>query len=276
MTLLFLLVAFVVFNFIFNWVPMPWDAIKPEPPEPAVVPKSSVTKKIPSVIDYEKIKDESDPELGAIIAVRKDRFGLKDSVDMVVSSDESIRVGDSTVSFSEILKAIEQETGNRQDGPESTESGEAIVTETDLTEEAGDQGHIVRKKITAPIRYYGVKVVKRGDTLWDIHFAILREYLAYRGIDVAPDADQKTLNGGRAPGVARILKWAESMVHIYNVKSHSLDKNLNVLAIKEKVVVINLTRMDNRLSNLDPADIDQVRFIGDELYLHGPPDGDNH
>ena len=103
--------------------------------------------------------------------------------------------------------------------------------------------------------------------MWDIHFAVLREYLAYRGIDVSPDADEKKLDDGRSSGVARILKFAESMVHVFNMDTRDLDSNLNMLAPQTKVVVFNLSRLHGILKNMRPDQLNKIRFIGDELIL---------
>jgi hypothetical protein len=93
------------------------------------------------------------------------------------------------------------------------------------------------------------------------------EYLRGRGVDVSQDADQKRLEHGWSPGVSRIVKWAETIVHIYNVKSGRIDHNLHQLAPEQKVVVVSLTRLDQALGGLKPENIDRVRFRGGKLTL---------
>ncbi|MEW6267520.1 MAG: hypothetical protein AB1641_30985 [Thermodesulfobacteriota bacterium] len=93
----------------------------------------------------------------------------------------------------------------------------------------------------------------------------MREYFGSRGIQVSRQADQSTT--GRSTGVARILKYAESMVHIYNVKTKQLDKNLDFLEPNQKVVVFNLTRLDMILGSIKANQIDRIVYDGRDLFL---------
>ena len=285
----------MVLNHFFQWYPWPWAA-KPAPPvvsEPVSPP--APTPPEPKVIDYKKVEEKTDPKLTETITDRKQEFGLKDSVDMVVQSDEAIKVGEETVTVKDILAQIEAQAQNPQElptittGEPSTPSGgEGTIREERLTassetaptaagSETGQPGTSPAhrgqaapaggQKTRKSISFYGVHVVRAGDNLWDIHFAVLREYLKHKGIEISDNADEA--KDGRSTGVARVLKYAESMVHIYNLKTKHLDENLDVLEPNTKVVVFNLTRLNLILGSIKPGDLDNIQYDGRELYWPG-------
>ncbi len=112
-------------------------------------------------------------------------------------------------------------------------------------------------------------MVRPGDNLWNIHFAFLREYFGSKGIQISPYSDEPV--GTRSSGIGRILKYAETMVHIFNLKTGKLSVNLNLLEPKEKIVVFNLSALDKTLAPLTYDQIDTVRFDGRDLILTGHP-----
>lgn len=260
--LLGLIVGAFVVNHFFQFWPWPWTAT-PSPEAPKTV---AVAPQTPSpVIDYGKIEDQSDLKLGEMILERKKEFGLKDSVDMVVEPDEAIRIGQETVPLAQILAAIES------DAPEDAKLAAQLVggalLEEDLTQTGGGAQADPRKptKLRQSVQYYGIYVVRPGDNLWDIHFNYLREYFKNRGVDIPPTADEGA--SGQSSGVAKILKYAETMVHIFNMKTKRLDRNLDLLEPYEKVVVFNLTHLNIILGSLAPGQINDVHFDGRDIYL---------
>ncbi len=64
---------------------------------------------------------------------------------------------------------------------------------------------------------YGVYVVQPGDNIWNIHFRMLKEYYARKGIRLGHNADEPE-SSGLSSGVGKILKFSEAMVIIYNLK----------------------------------------------------------
>ena len=282
-SLLIILLGLLAANYIFHWVPWPWDV----PPQPAEAPRPAVTQSVSQsvtlpatqprqeVIDYDKLKDRTDPTLQAAIDDRKDDFGLTDSVDMVAREEETIKVGGETVSLSEILAEIGKNEGEASKQPDPAAAVDSPagreMTASDLANgEAGQAGARPGEpaEIRKQVQFYGIYVVRAGDNLWNIHFAILREYLKHKGIETSPNADARTA-GGTSSGVGRILKDAESMVHIFNVRTKTLDRNLNLLKPDEKVVIFNLTRLENILGQINAGNIDTVVYDGKELYLPG-------
>ncbi|MDY6852105.1 MAG: hypothetical protein SV487_08540 [Thermodesulfobacteriota bacterium] len=250
-------------NHFYQWYPWPWQ----EPP-PQVRPK--VTSRVPlppKVIDYGKVQDKSDLRLGEMILKRKKEFGLDKSVDMVVKSEESIRIGQETVPLSDILAAIKTQDKDRPELGSRPQVGGRIVEE-DLSQTSRPVPPVRPPAVRSSINYYGVHVVRPGDNLWDIHFAFLREYFSHRGIKISPLADESRT--GPSTGVARILKYAETMVNIFNMKTKRLDQDLNLLEPYEKVVVFNLTRLDRFLGTLAVDQLPKVRFDGRDLYIPEP------
>ena len=80
--------------------------VKPAP-VPAPAPAEPSKPKEPQVIDFAKIQDQTDLDMGTMTVKRKDRFGLKNSVDMVVRPGESFRVGSETVQVQVVLDKIQ-------------------------------------------------------------------------------------------------------------------------------------------------------------------------
>lgn len=283
-----LLVGFVlILNYFQKWVPIPWSQPSPPPPPPPppvpTVVHAPAAPPPPAVIDVTKAQTLSDPVLVPLMDKRKEDFGLSTSVDAVVSADETIRVGQETVSFQEILAQIEAEA--RQLAPNVPvpvgppgrlpPSSHTKVQEESLTgpgSPAPPSGTSV-PPAKKPTNFYGVHIVKPGDNLWEIHFAVLREYFGHKGQKVTRTADQP--RSGRSTGVARILKYAENMVHIFNVKTRRLEKKLHFLAPNEKIIIFNLTRLDAILGAIKPGDFDRIQFDGRDIYLAGsrPADG---
>lgn len=352
-----------------NW--LPWSASTPAPkPKPtmsaSIMPSPEAPP--PKVIDFNVVKKQTDENIGRIIKKRKQDFGLDKSVDMVISPDESIKVGQETIPLKDILAQIENlkpedlpvikpgelkpsagqkpapgsaekpapaagQTTNVKDGQTTAavtqadpkapvvsapgKTAEGDIREEDLSDSGGrvpagstsstaapsssisvpvtkpgvtgqDAGASTSpakpaksgrqaastvsaptsaNRVRKPVAFYGIYVVRQGDNLWDIHFAVLKEYLKHKGIDIAPTADEA--KEGKSTGVARILKYAESMVHIFNMKTKQIDQNLDMLEPEEKVVVFNLTRLDLILGSIKPGQIDSIQYDGTDLYFPG-------
>ena len=264
-----LLLVVLGINHFFQWVPYPWTE-KKEPPR-----SNTVTGTVqPAVIDFNKIRDKSDQSLDEMIAGRKKEFGLDDSVDMVVGLNESIKLGQETVALSDILTQIEDKKKQVADQTAST-NPDVQLSEMSIGEDSppatlGPPPPLPEETAgSIHNEFYGVYVVRRGDNLWDIHFGILREYLRHLNIKISDHADETQGRFGGSSGVSRILKYAENMVFIYNIKTKRLDSNLNVIEPETKLVVFNLTHLQKILGSLKPEDLDKIRYDGKELYLPG-------
>lgn len=176
---------------------------------------------------------------------RMEPYGVRHSLDAVVRSDESIKVGDTTISMAELEKNLVV-----------NQRGE--ILEKPLDKKAA------QKRITA----WGVYLVRQDQNLWNIHYRLLREYLASQGVELAPDADEP-LPTGKSSGVGKILKFAEHMVGVYNLKTKSMSSNLDHLEPGRKVVVFNLSEIFSQLAKIDPRDLSGVMYDGRVLLFPG-------
>ena len=115
--------------------------------------------------------------------------------------------------------------------------------------------------------------MRPGESLWSIHFRLLREYMAARGVKLGPNADQPTAQG-YSSGVGKVLKFAEHMVGVYNTQTKHMSRNLNLLEAGHKVVVYNLTEIFSQLAKIDPRDLSGVMYDGRVLFFPESPKGD--
>jgi len=173
---------------------------------------------------------------------RKKPFGLDKSVDAVARSDESIQVGGKKVPVEELERKL-------------------VVEQRGEVREKSLQGG----KVSA----WGVHVVRPGDNLWQIHYQLLREYLAGRGVNLPLRADQPQPKG-YSTGVGKILKFAEHMVGVYNLRTGQMTKDLNLLEPGQKVVIFNLSEIFPQLDKVDPKEINGVLYDGRVLFFPKP------
>ena len=147
-----------------------------------------VIKKIPE-IDYKKLN--KDQKLKELMDKRKKELGLENSLDMVVKSDESFKLGKVTISMKDILEKT------------------FLKNKKIFEEQIGPSGEIKPAKISE----YGIYVVQPGDNLWNIHFRPIKEYYKSKGITI-PDKADEPLAGGLSSGMGKVLKFSEKMVVI--------------------------------------------------------------
>jgi hypothetical protein len=173
-------------------------------------------------------------------AKRKKPYGLDKSLDVVVRSDERIQVGDKVISVEELQRKLVVE----------------------------QRGEVLERPLEGKGRVsaWGVHLVRPGENLWDIHYRLLREYLKSRGVILPPDADQPNPQG-YSSGVGKILKFAEHMVGVYNLKTGKMSSNLDLLEPGQKVVVFNLSEIFEQLSKIDPHDLSGVMYDGRVLLF---------
>ena len=193
-------------------------------------------------IDYKALKE--DGEQKALMEDRKKKLGIQKSLDMIVKSDESFKVGEATVSMQNLLeKAFTQE-------------GKVYERKLSENEEA----------TPAEIKAYGVYVVQPGDNLWNIHFGILRDYYAARGISVETGADEPG-SRGLSSGVGKILKFSETMVIIYNMVEEKVVQDINLLEPLSKVVVYNMDAVFNLLKDINYDNVNRIQFDGRNIWI---------
>ncbi len=195
-----------------------------------------------SVIDYNKI--DKDASLQALMQHRKEQYGVEKGVDIITKSDESIKIGETTVPMQEILEKIRLRSGD--------------IVEKNLAASTGMQEK-------AP-ELFGIYVVQPGDNIWNIHFKFLKDYFDHKGVSLAPLADEPDLKG-RSSHVGKILKFSENTVNIYNIRERKLDVDLNLILPLTKVVVYNMNQIFELLDQIDYQQLSRIQFDGETLWI---------
>lgn len=212
------------------------------PVEKNLSEKVHVPIKSQPVIDYNKL--EKDKELQILTQKRKTKYGVEKSVDIIVKSDESLKIGDSIVPMQEILDKIRIKSGD--------------IIEKDIEGATLPDGRI---------RAFGIYVVKPEDNIWNIHFKFLKDYFDHKGVALAPLADEPDRKGFSS-GIGKILKFSEKIVTIYNIKERKIAVNLNLIYPLSKVVVYNMDRIFALLDRIDYNNANHIQFDGETLWIH--------
>ena len=194
------------------------------------------------VIDYNHI--EEDKKLKALMQQRKAQYGVDKGVDIIAQSNESIKIGDSTVSMQEILEKIRLKSGD--------------IVEKDIK----SQAMTPKEKLES----FGIHVVQPGENIWNIHFTFLKDYFDHKGVQLSPRSDEP-LEGGSSSGVGKLLKFSEHTVNIYNIKERKLDVNLNLIFPLTKVVVYNMDQIFAFLDLIDYKHVNRIQFDGETLWM---------
>ena len=213
-----------------------------EPVDPEVSPKIIVPIAPQPVIDYNKL--EEDQDLKDLMQNRKAKYGLEKGIDIITKSDESLKVGNTTVPMQEILDKIRLKTGD--------------IIEKDIQSGQADSGEKIKE--------FGIYVVQPADNIWNIHFKFLKDYFDHKGVSLSPIADEPE-RGGRSSGVGKILKFSENTVQIYNIKKRELDIDLNLIAPLSKIVVYNMEQIFALLDLIDYEQVNSIQFDGETLWI---------
>jgi len=114
--------------------------------------------------------------------------------------------------------------------------------------------------------YLGIRVVQPGTNIWEIHFALLKEYFQYKGVQISPNADEPK-KSGESSGVGKILKFSEQLVNIYNLKTQTFEHDLNVIQPMSVIVIYNMSQIFGVLDDIDYSVIDRIEFDGESLWI---------
>lgn len=202
----------------------------------------------PPVIEYQNGNETK--EVQDLTDKRKADLGIKESIDLVLKADESLKIGGAVVSMEEILDHIKIKRGE--------------IIEDDLKEKALKE--ISGATNGKAVGVYGIHVVKTDDNIWNVHFRFLKDYFEKRGISLSPISDEATADG-YSSGVGKILKFSENMVYVYNVKDHRLDVNLDLIHPLSKVVVFDMGRVFALLDQIDYENVNRIQFDGETLWI---------
>ena len=177
----------------------------------------------------------------ALMEERKASLGIKDGVDMIVKDGEAIKVGDQTVSVKEISDSIQAKEGG--------------ITEKDLAAAAG-----------GGTGAYGIHIVQPGDNIWNIHFKLLKAYMAGKNIALPEKSDEPD-RSGYSSGIGKLLKFSENMVYIYNIRDRQLSTDIHVIRPLTKIVIYKMDRVFELLDEVDIENAGRIRFDGENIWI---------
>lgn len=198
----------------------------------------------PMVIDYGDL--EKNQALNNLMQQRKAQFGVETGVDVIINSDESLKIGGNTVSMREILDKIRLKRG-------------------DILEKNLDLAGMDAPDKTE-IEIFGIYVVQPGDNIWNIHFRFLKDYFSHRNISISPQSDEPD-SRGFSSGVGKLLKFSEHLVYVYNITDRRIDVDLNLIQPLSKLVVYNMTQVFALLNQIDYAHVHRIQFDGETLWI---------
>jgi len=177
----------------------------------------------------------------ALMEERKASLGIKDGLDMIVKEGEAIKVGDQTVSVKEISDSIQAQEGG--------------ITEKDLTAAAG-----------GGTGAYGIHIVQPGDNIWNIHFKLLKAYMAGKNIALPEQSDEPD-RSGYSSGIGKLLKFSENMVYIYNIRDRQLATDIHMIRPLTKIVIYKMDRVFELLDEVDIENAGRIRFDGENIWI---------
>ncbi len=218
------------------WLMRPSGVEKaPAPSKPTAEESAALKVKNQPVIEYNQA------EKNRLMEERKASLGIKEGLDMIVKEGESIKVGDQTVSVKEISDSIQAKEGG--------------ITEKDLT-----------KAVSGGSGDYGIHVVQPGDNIWNIHFKLLKAYLAGKNIAL-PEASDEPDHSGYSSGIGKLLKFSENMVYIYNIHDRQLVTDINLILPLTKIVIYRMDRVFELLDQVDYRNAGRIRFDGENIWI---------
>jgi len=219
-----------------------WPQKDAEPVAPQIPKKILVPVKPQPVIDYNELN--KDQKLKELMQERKAKYGLKKGIDIITKSDESVKIGESTIPMQEILDEIRLKLGD--------------IIEKDLKSDRTGSGRDTKE--------FGIYVVQPGDNIWNIHFKFLKDYFDHKGVVLSPLSDEPS-QSGQSSGVGKLLKFSENTVQIYNIKEHKLDIDLNLIIPLSKIVVYNMEQIFALLDLIDYEKVNRIQFDGETLWI---------
>lgn len=193
-------------------------------------------------IDFKNLK--KDKELNQLMVSRKEELGFNKSLDMIVNSDESFKVGDVQIPLRDILEKASFNQGKV------------------FEEKIEESGAVQPEKIIK----FGIYVVQPGDNIWNIHFNILKEFYENQGITISPNADEP-INRGMSSGVGKILKFSETMVIIYNFIERKIVSNIELLEPLSKIIIYNMDEIFSLLQEINYENLDRIQFDGKSIWV---------
>jgi len=190
---------------------------------------------------------------------RKEAFGLKNSVDFIVRRDEPFEVSGKKRTIEQIQQQMHPEDKKEEvlHPIQEVEIGPSI--RKPIVEEQGTK---------LPV-FYAVRMVLPGENLWNIHFAVIQEYLARRQIFLGSTSDEPSPDGASS-GIGRLLKFIEGVVFVYNLDQDRIEEDPNLIHPHAIVVFFKISDLFAALDQLQPEDLQRLRYVSNYLALERP------
>lgn len=208
---------------------------------------------------------------------RKAKYGLKKEIDAILKPDESLKLDKKTIPMKKIIEQVKirdkEVVEENLKGSSVNKKKKSFVvsrkSESKKTKKAVAK-KAVKKKVVKKVRKkkeYGIHVVKKGENIWNIHFAFLKNYFAKKNIRLKDRSDEP-LSNKKSSGVGKILKFSESkMVYIYNVRKQKLSDNIHIIQPDTKIMVYDMSEVFELLGKIDYSKINEIHFDGTTIWL---------
>lgn len=234
---------------------------------PATAKPQPVLKQVPnaaSALHHSEVLPPSPPlpkvPVHSTQKQRREAFQLYKSVDHILLKNEPFEVDGKKLTIAGIMKRLEGKTAHPVVSPR--------LEEYNLTANGGGAPAEVRKQIPQTPVYYGVRIVRPGENLWNIDYAIIREYFARRHVILPMIADEPAPDG-YSSGVGRLLLFLQGVVYIYNVQKDCLVTNPNLIHPSAIVVFFKISDLFAALNKLQPQDLPMLHYVKNTLRLEG-------
>jgi len=195
-----------------------------------------------SVINYNQLDENK--ELQSLMLKRKKEHGIETGVDVIMNSDELLKIGNSMVSMQEIIDKIRLKSGD--------------IVEKNINSEGNSKWN--------RLETLGIYVVQPDDNIWNIHFKFLQDYFNHRGVALLPTSDEPN-RMGYSSGIGKLLKFSEKIVSIYNIEEKKLDVDIHLIHPLNKLVVYRMTNIFALLDSVDYTNVNRIQFDGETLWI---------
>ena len=134
-------------------------------------------------------------------------------------------------------------------------------------------GEMVRilkeKRPAADSDLFGLRIVRPGDNIWNIHFEVIKAFFwNQRGIHLPPRMDEPD-ERGQSSGIGKILKFGETIGVSYNLITGKITKDPDFLRPGQEIYFFRMKDILSVLEGVSVADLNKFKYDGKELYYLG-------
>ncbi|MBW2146925.1 MAG: hypothetical protein JRI22_07885 [Deltaproteobacteria bacterium] len=116
---------------------------------------------------------------------------------------------------------------------------------------------------------FGLRIVRPGDNIWNIHFDVIKAFfLNQRGIHIPPLIDEPD-ERRRSSGVGKILKFSETIGVSYNLMTRKIMWDPNFLIPGQEIYFFRMKDILSVLEGVSVAELNKFAYDGRELVYLG-------